>query len=235
MLPQTVQALAEYGLDLLDVLIPAARLAKRVATYAPAGAEWLDRWQVLIEASKSRPAHLDQRQLFEQVSLVLRALAARQPVLLLLDDLQWTDNASLNLLFHLGRRLTGHSILILGACRASEAALAGSGERPGHVLEGVVNEFKRYFGDIHLDLERFVTVEERTFVDALLDSEPNRLGPAFRETLFRHTKGHPLFTIELLRDMQERGSLVQDEAGQWVEGGTLDWSSLPVRVEAVIH
>jgi predicted ATPase len=48
------------------------------------------------------------------------------------------------------------------------------------------------------------------------------------------TRGHPLFTIELLRGMQERGDLVQDENGYWVEGPTLDWEALPARVEAVI-
>jgi tetratricopeptide (TPR) repeat protein len=35
--------------------------------------------------------------------------------------------------------------------------------------------------------------------------------------------------------MQERGDLVQDEAGRWVEGPALDWQALPARVEAVIE
>ena len=42
----------------------------------------------------------------------------------------------------------------------------------------------------------------------LIDSEPNRLGAAFREALYRHTGGHALFTVELLRGLQERGDLV---------------------------
>jgi tetratricopeptide (TPR) repeat protein len=45
-----------------------------------------------------------------------------------------------------------------------------------------------------------------------------------------------LFTIELLRSMQERGDLVRDEAdGAWIKGGVLDWGALPARVEAVIE
>jgi tetratricopeptide (TPR) repeat protein len=43
-----------------------------------------------------------------------------------------------------------------------------------------------------------------------------------------------LFTIELLRSLQDCGDLVRNEAGQWVEGKTLRWDKLPVRVEAVI-
>ncbi|MGD2159328.1 MAG: tetratricopeptide repeat protein, partial [Anaerolineales bacterium] len=45
---------------------------------------------------------------------------------------------------------------------------------------------------------------------------------------------HALFTIELLRTMQERGDLVQDDAGRWVQGPSLNWEALPARVEAVI-
>jgi len=37
--------------------------------------------------------------------------------------------------------------------------------------------------------------EGRQFVEALLDSEPNQLGAGFRETLYRQTRGQPLFTI----------------------------------------
>jgi predicted ATPase len=95
----------------------------------------------------------------------------------------------------------------------------------------VINEFQRLFGDITVDLDQS---ERRAFVDALLDSEPNWLGPSFRQMLFRQTRGHPLFTIELLRGMQERGDLIQDTERGWIEGPALDWETLPARVEAAI-
>jgi predicted ATPase len=95
----------------------------------------------------------------------------------------------------------------------------------------VINEFQRDFGDITVNLGQ---AESRDFIEAFLDSEPNRLGPSFREMLYRQTRGHPLFTIELLRGLQEQGDLVQDPEGCWVEGPALDWETLPARVEAVI-
>jgi predicted ATPase len=52
--------------------------------------------------------------------------------------------------------------------------------------------------------------------------------------LHRQTRGHPLFTIELLRGLQEQGDLIQDPRGRWTEGPALDWETLPARVEAVI-
>ncbi|MFN8460034.1 MAG: tetratricopeptide repeat protein, partial [Anaerolineae bacterium] len=76
--------------------------------------------------------------------------------------------------------------------------------------------------------------ENRHFVDALLDAEPNQLGVAFRHTLYRSTAGQPLFTVELLHMMQERGDLRQNPQGYWVESDSLAWERLPARVEAVI-
>jgi predicted ATPase len=133
------------------------------------------------------------------------------------------------LLFHLGRQLAGSRILIVGAYRPEEIAFGRRGER--HPLDSVVNEFQRDLGDIVVNLGQ---AESRGFVEAFLDSEPNRLGVAFREMLYRQTHGHPLFTIELLRGMRERGDLVQDQEERWLEGAALDWEALPARVEAVI-
>jgi predicted ATPase len=94
-----------------------------------------------------------------------------------------------------------------------------------------VNELQRAFGQIEVDLSQ---TEKWHFLEAFLDSEPNRLGPTFRKMLYRQTQGHPLFTIELLRGLQDRGDVVQDREGKWIEGPALDWETLPARVEAVV-
>ncbi len=106
-------------------------------------------------------------------------------------------------LFHLGRRIGQHRILILGNYRSAEVAI-GRGRRR-HPLEKVLAEFKRYFGDITIDLDKAVEAEGRQFVEAFLESEPNNLKDEFITKLYHHTGGHPLFTVELLRNMQERG------------------------------
>ena len=77
--------------------------------------------------------------------------------------------------------------------------------------------------------------EGRYFVDALLDANPNHLDEDFRQALFRHSRGHALFTVELLRDLQERGDLLLDAQGRWIEGPTLSWKTLPARIEGVIE
>jgi ABC-type oligopeptide transport system substrate-binding subunit/DNA-binding SARP family transcriptional activator len=238
--PDAARALVEHGPDLLDVFVASGPLASRVAAFTAGGAEWRKGLDGLLQRGDDESAARRQSQLNEQYSSVLRSLAARRPLLILLDDLQWADAASIGLLFQFGRRLaaSGDRILVVGAYRPEEVALghtAAAGREERHLLEKVVNEFKRTFGQIEINLAAGLESERRDFVDALLDTEPNRLGRAFRSTLFQRTRGHPLFTVELLRGMQQRGDLVRDAGGNWIEGNALDWRTLPARVEGVIE
>jgi len=230
-LPLTAQALVEYGSDLIGTFIPGTALVNRVMTYAPQETNWLTQLKELA-GRKDLPLVVRgtrQIDLFEQYSRVLRVLSLETPLVLVLDSMQWADTGSVGLLFHLGRQLAGSSILIVGAYRQEEVTLGREGDR--HPLEPVVNEFQREFGSITVSLEQ---ADRRRFVEDLLDSEPNCLGPAFRDKLHRQTNGHPLFTIELLRGMQDRGDLMRNPESMWVEGSTLDWETMPARVEAVI-
>ncbi|MCK5570015.1 MAG: protein kinase, partial [Spirochaetes bacterium] len=232
LLPLSVETLLETGPDLIGTFVQGAALVSRAAAYAQKGAVWLTKLKKLVERKAILPhdSMLQQNDLFEQYARMLQTLAKHQPILLVLDDLQWADTGSINLLFHLGRRIEGSRMLIIGAYRADEVALGRDGGR--HPLETVLNELKRIFGEVELKIFK---AEDRQFVDAFLDAEPNRLESAFRDTLFRQTKGHLLFTVELLRGMQEQGVLVKDEKGQWIEGSELNWEALPTRVDAVIE
>ena len=99
----------------------------------------------------------------------------------------------------------------------------------------VLAEIKRYSGDVWLDLNGRTEAEARGFVQKLLDSEPNHLDQDFCEQLYQHTGGYPLFTVELLCTLQERGNLVKDAEGCWTVGPALDWDRLPAWVEGVIE
>ncbi len=235
-LPISAQTLVETGPDLIDLFIPGASLYQRAVASHPEDANWLTRLADRVEQHSIRAgqrtaasASPQQSALFAQYTETLQTIALHHPLVLLLDDLQWADLGSISLLFHLGRQSARYRVLIIGAFRREEVAVGRDGDR--HPLSSVINELQRHFGDIMVDLDQ---CERRAFVDALLDSEPNRLGPSFRQMLFRQTRGHPLFTIELLRGMQERGDLVHDPDGRWNEGPSLDWNTLPARVEAAI-
>jgi predicted ATPase len=239
-LPFAAQALVETGPDLIGTFISGTALLDRARATALGQAPWLPQLEQQVKRKPltgvgvTGPQRSD---LFEQYARVLQELTQENPVVLVLDDLQWADLGSISLLFHLGRQLVRNRILILGAYRPEEIALGridpqtGSDRRERHPLEPVVHELQRDLGDIivHLGQE-----EGREFVEALLQSEPNRLDDAFTEMLFHQTRGHPLFTVELLRGLQEQGDLVRDQEGYWIEGTALDWDRLPARVEAAI-
>jgi ABC-type oligopeptide transport system substrate-binding subunit/DNA-binding SARP family transcriptional activator len=181
--------------------------------------------------------------LFERFTQTLLTIAEQNPLVIVLDDLQWADSASIRLLFHLTRRMSTSPLFILGAYRPSEVKLGGQGAagepEARQLLEQVVNELKRHYGEIQLDLDFFSPVEARSFMDTYLDQDPNMspnsFGEKFRTQLFWRTKGHPLFTIELLHEMQARGDLVRQSDGRWAEGTELNWDLLPARIEAVIQ
>jgi DNA-binding SARP family transcriptional activator/tetratricopeptide (TPR) repeat protein len=231
LIPRAVQALLEAGPSLIDTLLDGRALAARAAAAVPAGAPWRDGLEKLLSSAgpggwRADPSRAD---LYVQVTAFLSALARQRPLLMTVDDLHWADVGSIDLLFHLGRRLSGSSILVIGAYRPSEVALGRDGGR--HPLAQVLHELQRQHGPIEVGLPQ---AGDRQFVNAFLDSEPNHLGHGFREALYAHTRGHALCTVEMLRELQERGDLVQDEAGRWVEGPAVDWASLPERVRGVV-
>ncbi|UCF61832.1 MAG: protein kinase [Anaerolineaceae bacterium] len=233
--PHSLNTIAEMGSDLIDIFIPGRTLTQLTQELALKEVAWVYELEEQVDR-KSRlgsPTDVNQSNLFEQYSRTMLGVSRKSPLVLVLDDLQWADAASINLLFHLGRRVEEGRILILGAYRPDEVSLGREGER--HPLESVINELRRIYGDIELTLTKEDSAEGKEFVDQFLDTEPNRLSPEFRQALFDHTGGHPLFTIELLRALQERGDLIQDDQGRWVEGPALRWDALPARVEAVIE
>jgi predicted ATPase len=231
------EALTQVGPDLVGVFLPGAGVALRAGSFVAEKAGWLDKLQSLTKrAEEDAPASgagIDQSNIYEQYTNLLRALAAKSPLVLVLDDLQWADAASLGLLFRLGRRIRESRILIVGTFRPGEVALGRGGER--HPLDKVLAEFKRYFGEIEIDLEQIEGAEQLAFVNTLLDAEPNTYDSQFRQALLSHTGGHPLFTVELLRDMKERDDITKDAEGRWAVEKAMDWSDLPTRVEGVIE
>jgi serine/threonine protein kinase/tetratricopeptide (TPR) repeat protein len=230
LLPISVEALVQEAPQLIDSFVPGQALIDRAQAFVPTRTGWLTQLEELVgNKAEADPAALQEGTVLDQYTRFLQALARHRPLLVILDDLHWADAGSTNLLFHLGRRLKGVRLLILGTFRPADLAQTQSEER--HPLERVINELKRVFGDNEVELS---TAHGQTFVDALLDSEPNLLSKPFRKHLFHQTHGHPLFTVELLRDMEEQGLLIRDEENRLREGDNLNWDSLPARVEGVI-
>jgi tetratricopeptide (TPR) repeat protein len=230
---RSVQVLVEVAPELIGLFVPGATLLGALGRAVVEKVGWMDQLDELAKRKVGAgEVAAEQSRIFEQYTAFLQRLSTKTPLILFLDDLQWADTASLGLLFHLGRNVDASHILILGAYRPNDVALGRGGER--HPLEPVVHELTRYYGDVTVDLDAIPETVNQAFVDALLDAEPNALGDAFREALFHQTGGHALFTVEMIRTLQDRGDLVRNGDGRWVKGPSLDWETLPARVEGVI-
>lgn len=227
------RVIVEIAPDLIGTLIPGMNV---LATLTRMGARERGLLRGLEErasATERNQNDIEQSQIFLQYTALLRRLSQEYPLVIILDDLQWVDAASNALLFHLVRELNTCPILFVGLYRPSDVAAGRNHER--HPLEPTLNEIKRIYGDVWIDLDETTEQNGQAFVEALINSQPNNLSRAFRDALFKRSGGHALFTKELLRSMQERGDLIQDADGRWQESPQLNWDALPARVEGIIE
>ena len=232
-MPDVLQTLFKNGPALIERLLSGEPLLDRARSGAPDQVIWLMEILGKQKGQKFTPDTLQQIDLFEQYTKTLQKLSWQHPLILLVDDLQWADPGSIALLFHMGRRLSGSRILLIGAYRPEEIAIGRRAESgwERHPSENVIHELQGKYGAVFVDLDK---TEFRKFVDAFIDTEPNQLSDDFRDVLCQRTGGNPLFTVELLREMQHRGEIKKDEADRWVAQSPLNWELLPPRVEAII-
>ncbi len=237
-IPNTIRALSAYGPNLISLFLSKESFVRRLAPYVTGPVDWLDRLQAIAPPDESARSELGQDQVLEEMTQVLKALSVNNPLLLFIDDLQWVDDASKNLLYHLGRRLTGSRILLVCACRSDALVVDRTAEQANineeYSIQSLLLELSRAYGDIQIKLDQTELSDGRAFIDALLDAEPNDLDNRFRETLLRYTRGQPLFTVEVLRNLQEHRNLIRNEDGKWIVNGNLDSMPIPARIEAVI-
>lgn len=135
----------------------------------------------------------------ELVERALRAHAARQPIVLLLDDLQWADAATFTALSELASSLRLRPAkLVLVLCRRP-----AEGEDP---LVGLL----RYEGELvhRLPLGRL----SRADTEQLLRAQ-SPLSPSTATELAARADGSPLFAVQLLRTLQQRDQLVEGRDG----------------------
>lgn len=163
---------------------------------------------------------------------LLRTVAEHRPLLLVLDDLQWADAASMDLLFHLDRRLGGAPVLIVGAYRASDVddtdSPAATTVRKLRLVTTATDPTRV------LDLSAPDAAAARALCQALTTHALGQVDDDVTAVLLDRTRGHPLFVLELIRELRTHGGIQQAPDGRWQVSADLDRAHLPTRVAAVI-
>ncbi len=177
--------------------------------------------------------------LFEAVARLVDALAQRAPLVLLVDDLQWVDEASLDLIRYLARSWKGHGsrVLLLGTVRSEGLELNPR-------LSAQLADFGRDLLASQVPLQTLSQAETIQLIQAIITEGahgtrsagdhptalPSRAAPgtlpaqgserplvALGDFLFAHTGGQPLYLLETLKLLREWEWLVPrlEADGTW--------------------
>jgi serine/threonine protein kinase len=216
---------------------PLQELVDRCREFGPEEAErvfggsggWLSAYEPSIASLPGQEAHSGppglppraaQQQLYRQLAETFQALAARQKVLLVLEDLHWADELTLGFLEFLlePRRLETVPLLVLGTYRADETRddLCALLEHPGCAP---------------LVLPRLADHEVEGMIEQMLALRP--VPQRLVRLVARNSGGNPFFVAEWLRSAVAANALWRDQHGLW-QIGTSDGLELPRSLHGLI-
>ncbi len=195
---------AEYGSELVRI---APALAGRIPDLPP---------------TKATDADSERSLLFAAVVGMLAAASNEQPVLMLLDDIQWADKGSLLLLRHLAAADRPMRLIVLATYRDNEVSK----------LLDTLAALHRQTGVTRINLQGLNDGEVLQYVEALVQLAAPEDAMGIARAVHSETDGNPFFVIELLRHLAETGAIAED--GRWAATHGIDSLSLPDSVREVI-
>jgi class 3 adenylate cyclase len=205
--------------DLLGCL---GRFAGELARILP---ELPERLPNLLPPLRSDP-ETERYRLFDAVTGWLAVTSAEQPVLLVLDDLQWAAKPTLLLLRHVVRCADLGQLLVVGTYRDTELG-------HGHPLVEVLADLRRHDGIERFSLRGLDPGGVRAFLEqaaghALGDDEAD-----LAQVIHEETEGNPFFVREVLRHLIETGGIERIE-GRWVTRAPVEELGIPDGVRDVV-
>ena len=149
----------------------------------------------------------DHATLVEAIRCGLSTMAADDPVALLLDDLQWSDDATLEMLAALAVPIRELPLLIVAAYRTDELPRA-------HPLRRLRDDLRR---DRALDEISLGTLTEREVAELAADLLGRTVSPRLVSLLYDRTGGTPFFVEELALALESTDRLVDGPSGLTLE------------------
>ena len=170
-------------------------------------------------APSAEPAERDRP--FDLIFRVLERLASDEPMLLILEDVHWADQTSLELLHHLAHRAPSLRMLIIATYRSDELHAA-------HPLRKLLGAIARDRAGEEMRLQPLSRDEIAEMLRTMLNAEPH---PAFAAAVWKRAEGNPFFVEEIVSVLAEGGQITPDAE----TAAMLDHIRLPSTVsEAVL-
>ncbi len=185
-------------------IVAALRSRLREQPHALDGCEPLREHLALLLPELGDPAVAsDRATIFEAVRCAFAHLATEEPAIVVLDDLHWSDEASIELLAALAAPLRAMPVLVIAAYRSD-------GLPRDHRLRWLRNELRRGGLLVELALEPLDRDQTAALLDALLRAPAS---PALVRAVYERTLGSPFFVEELVGALQVTGALQSGRRG----------------------
>lgn len=174
--------------------------------------------------------HLDGEQLrlriFLTVRRVLVTIAQHKPVVLVLDDLHWADEGSLDLINFLVDAVTDEPILIYGISRPYEA---GAVERIRSHAERSLSSQRSLF----IEMKPLEWTETHQLLEIMVQMKD--FPPEFQEQIIQRSAGLPLYMEEILRMLIEDNVIFfQDDVWKMNPDAEFDTIGVPETLQGLI-
>lgn len=139
-----------------------------------------------------------------QYTKIIKSISTLNPLMLVVEDLQWANTSSIDLLFHLSRNLGSCSVLIICTYRPSEIEIRQ------HPVRQVKAEMERYGSCQEVSLAH---LEKGDVIEYIKAEFPNNsFDRTFFDLLYNKTEGNPLFVVEALHLLEEQRIIVQRDS-----------------------
>ncbi|HEV2699741.1 MAG TPA: AAA family ATPase, partial [Terriglobales bacterium] len=212
------QCLEHYGSGeaYLPVLDGFSRLCRSAAAtqvlnclrqHAPS---WLAQMPSAIQpaersALQSQAQGATRERMLREMAEAIEAIAGASPLLLVLEDLHWSDYSTLDLISYLARRQGRARLMVVGTYRPVDVIVGD------HPLKGVKRELQAHNLCRELPLEYLA---EETVAEYLNTRFPGHQLPArLRRTIYQRTEGNPLFMVNLVEYLIDQKMIVEEKGG----------------------
>jgi predicted ATPase len=183
------------------------RLVAVLRQYAPS---WLVQMPGLIspkewESLQHTASGATQPRMLRELTEALDILTTERPLVLVLEDLHWSDASTLAWLAYVARRPDPARFLLLGTYRPVDAIVRA------HPIRTVMMELTQHQQGAELPLDYLSEGEVAAYCCQRLRG-PSR-SEALAHVLHQRTHGHPLFLVTIVEEMQRQGLLHEEAAG----------------------
>jgi predicted ATPase len=146
----------------------------------------------------------EQHRLFDAVAAWLAAMSRDQPLVLVLDDLQWAAKPTLLMLRHLARSPDPMRLVVLGTYRDTEVGRT-------HPLADALGDLRRRAGFERISLPGLDRAGVVSFMEHAAEHALDDQDLALASAIHEETEGNPFFVGEVLRHLTESGAIADGD------------------------